>query len=336
MSVLVTGGAGYIGSHVARDLLQRGERVVIVDLQPEPPAALAEYPALRYVCGDIRDGALLDRMFADESIDAVIHFAALKSVAESMQDPGVYFANNVGGSLELLRAMERAGVQSIVFSSSCGVYGEPERLPVDEDCRLQPTNPYGETKLLVERMLAWFDRLAGIRHVSLRYFNAAGASDDARLGEHWHGAVNLVPVVIEAALHRAPAVQVLGSDYPTPDGTAIRDYIHVLDLSDAHLRALDHLRAGGSSEVLNVGTGVGSSVRQVIDTTQAVAERKVPAVMAPRRAGDPAAVWANSERAERVLGWKARRGLPEIIASAWRWHTREIETGQEAAAAGPR
>ena len=336
MSVLVTGGAGYIGSHVTRDLLERGERVVVVDLNPEQPAALTEYPALRYVRGDIGDGAMLDRIFADEGIDAVIHFAALKSVAESMRDPGAYFGNNVGGSLALLRAMERGGVRTIVFSSSCGVYGEPERLPVDEECRLQPANPYGESKLLVERMLAWFDRLAGIRHVSLRYFNAAGASDDGRLGEHWQGAVNLIPVVIEAALHRAPAVEILGSDYPTPDGTAIRDYIHVLDLSDAHLRALDHLRAGGSSEVLNVGTGVGSSVRQVIDTTQAVAEREVPAIVAPRRAGDPAAVWANSSRAEQVLGWKAQRGLPEIIASAWRWHTREVATGQEAATAEPR
>ena len=336
MAVLVTGGAGYIGSHVARDLVRRGERVVILDLRPSAPDALANEAELRYVAGDIRDSRLLDRLFGEERIDSVIHFAALKSVAESMHDPGAYFANNVGGSLELLRAMERARIGHIVFSSSCGVYGEPERLPVDEGCQLRPANPYGETKLLVERMLAWFDRLGGIRHVSLRYFNAAGASDDVRLGEQWAGAVNLIPVVIEAALGRGPAVEILGADYPTADGTAIRDYIHVLDLSDAHLRALDYLRDGGSSEVLNVGTGVGSSVRQVIDTTADVGERRVPAVVAPRREGDPAAVWADSSRAQQVLGWQARRGLPEIIESAWRWHTRAIDTPLEAASAGRR
>lgn len=335
MSVLVTGGAGYIGSHVTRELLHCGERVVVVDLQPAAPAALAREPQLRYECGDIRDGRLLDRLFTDEKVDSVIHLAALKSVAESMTDPGAYFANNVGGSLELVQAMSRAKVGAIVFSSSCGVYGEPERLPVDEGCRLQPANPYGESKLLVERMLTWFDELRSIRSVSLRYFNAAGASDDGRLGERWEGAVNLIPVVIEAALGRGPAVQILGTDYPTPDGTAIRDYIHVLDLADAHLRALDHLRSGRRSEVLNIGSGHGSSVREVIDIAAAIGNREVPTVVAPRRAGDPASVWADSSRAHQVLGWRARRGLPEIMASAWRWHA-GLGAMTEAAVAGER
>ena len=319
----MTGGAGYIGSHVARELLDRGERVVILDLAPASPAPLAGHPALNHVAGDMRDGDLLDRILADNAVDSVIHLAARKSVAESMSDPGMYFDNNVGGSLRLLEAMSRRGVRHLVFSSSCSVYGEPERLPVDEQCRLQPANPYGESKLLVERILAWFDRLAEIRYVSLRYFNAAGTSDDGQLGEQWHGAVNLVPVVIEAALGRGPAVQILGTDYPTPDGTAIRDYIHVLDLADAHLRALDHLRSGGSSDVLNVGTGVGSSVQEVIETTAAITARAVPTLLAERRPGDPPAIWADSSRAERVLGWKARRALPEIIESALRWHQQD-------------
>jgi UDP-glucose 4-epimerase len=325
MPVLVTGGAGYVGSHVARELLKRGERVVIVDVAPSPPPALSSHPGLEYVSGDIRDEDLINRIFAAHRIDSVVHFAALKSVAESMADPGAYFDNNVGGSLTLLQAMSRAGVQLLVFSSSCGVYGEPERLPVDESCLLRPANPYGESKVLVERMLGWFDQLAGIRYVSLRYFNAAGASDDAQLGERWQGAVNLIPVVIEAALGRGPAVRILGTDYPTHDGTAIRDYIHVLDLADAHLRALDHLRGGAPSDVLNIGTGVGASVNEVIAATALIAGHAVPTVVAPRRTGDPAAVWADSSRAQQVLGWKARRALPEIIESAWRWHTRGLE-----------
>jgi UDP-glucose 4-epimerase len=321
--VLVTGGAGYVGSHIARELLERGDQVVILDLAPVAPPALAMQPGMQYVAGDIRDKDLVSGIFATTPIDAVIHLAALKSVAQSMSDPGAYFETNVGGSLALLQAMSRSGVKILVFSSTCGVYGEPERLPVDEECSLQPASPYGESKLLVERMLAWFDRLAGIRYASLRYFNAAGASDDAQLGEQWQGAVNLIPIVIEAALGRGPAVQILGTDYPTRDGTAIRDYIHVLDLADAHLRALDHLREGASSAVLNVGTGVGSSVQEVIDATASIAGRPVPTSVTARRIGDPAAVWADSSRAERVLGWKARRGLPEIIESALRWHSKD-------------
>jgi UDP-glucose-4-epimerase GalE len=223
--------------------------------------------------------------------------------------------------------MVHAGVAHLVFSSSSSVYGEPERVPVDEECRLLPANPYGESKLLIERVLPWFDRLAGTRYLSLRYFNAAGASDDGLLGERWEGAVNLIPVVMEAVLGRGPAVQIFGTDYPSPDGTAIRDYIHVLDLADVHLRALDHLRAGGGSDAINVGTGLGSSVREVIDATQAITGSIVPTVVAPRRPGDPAAVWADCTRSEQLLQWKARRGLPEIIESAWRWHRQGAEVG---------
>ena len=341
MSVLVTGGAGYIGSHVARELLQRREELVILDLAPSPPVPLTKLAGMQYVSGDTRDEALLERVFAANAIESVIHLAGRKAVAESMSDPGSYFDNNVGGSLTLLRAMARSGVNILVFSSSCAVYGEPERLPVDEDCALRPANPYGESKLIVERMLAWFDKLEGVRSMSLRYFNAAGASEDAQLGEQWQGAVNLIPVVIEATLGRGPAVHIYGTDYPTSDGTAVRDYIHVMDLADAHLRALDHLRKGAPSAVLNIGTSLGSSVQEVIDATASVAGRPVPTTVAARRIGDPAAVWADSSRAQRVLGWKARRGLSEIIGSALRWHLRRSENaprgqimGAEQGAAG--
>jgi UDP-glucose 4-epimerase len=324
VSVLVTGGAGYIGSVVARALLARGEELVVLDVAESLPEVLRGLPGLTFVRADLRDGAALQSVLTDHDIDAVIHLAALKSVAASMRDPGLYFDNNVGGSLALLRGMQTSGIGLLVFSSSCAVYGEPKRLPLDEDCPLRPENPYGESKLLVERMLPWFEQRSNIRAVSLRYFNAAGATEDGTLGEDWRHAENLIPVAVEAALGRGNVLQVFGRDYPTPDGTAIRDYVHVLDLAEGHLRALDYLRAGGASATLNLGTGVGSSVLEVISTIEAVLGRPVPSIAAPRRPGDPAAVWADDSLARDVIGWEASRALRSIIETAVRWHTRSV------------
>lgn len=317
--VLVTGGSGYIGSHVVRALAGRC-RVVVIDLRPAPPA-IAD--TAHFVRGDIRDAALLDRVLGEERIGGVIHLAGLKSVSASLADPGGYFDTNVRGSVVLLEAMARAGVHHIIFSSSAAVYGTPDELPVTEAAPTRPENPYGESKLMVERMLPWFERAHGIRHVSLRYFNAAGASPAGDIGEDWSDAVNLVPVVMRAALGAGPPVEVFGTDYPTPDGSAVRDYIHVVDLADAHIAALDHLSAGGQSVALNLGTGAGASVLEVVETVRRIGGVDVPTVLGTRREGDPPAVWAGTDQAARVLGWRASRGLDEIVATAWRWHARE-------------
>jgi UDP-glucose 4-epimerase len=316
--VLVTGGAGYIGSETVRLLMARGHEPVVLDtLERGDRAAVDEAPL---IVGSVANAILVEATLRERAIDAVIHFAALKSVEASFIDPAGYFGTNVGGSFALLGAMGRAGVTRLVYSSSCAVYGSPSDLPVRETSALRPENPYGETKLLVERALRWFDG-AGLRSVSLRYFNAAGASFDGRHGEDWTDAPNLVPVVIKAALGRGPAVRILGSDYPTPDGTAVRDYVHVADLAEAHLLAVEALADGLPSTTLNLGTGQGSSVRAVIDAVGAASGQPVPVVAAARRAGDPAAIWADAELAGTVLGWRARYRLDAIVETAWRWHS---------------
>jgi len=318
MRVLVTGGAGYIGTHVVRALVERGDEVLIYDLRPPAPGGpLDGLPALE---GDIRDGGLMQAALRDHGTEAVVHLAGLKSVSESLRDPSAYFDTNVRGSLTLCRAMIATGVRSLVFSSSCAVYGTPARLPVDEQLPIGPENPYGESKALVERMLRWFDRTGHLRYASLRYFNAAGAAFDGRSGEDWSTAVNLIPVVMKAALGVGGPVRVYGTDYETPDGSAIRDYIHVVDLAGAHLDALRLLTVEDRSEVINVGTGRGSSVLEVIAEVTRVSGRPVPMRTTDRRRGDPVAVWADSERARTILGWQARFGLQEIIETAWTWH----------------
>ncbi len=318
MRVLVTGGAGYIGSETVRLLAARGHLPVVLDtLERGHPAAVG---GAALVVGSIADATLVETTLREHAIEAVIHFAALKSVEASLLDPAGYFETNVGGTFALLEAMGRAGVNRLVYSSSCAVYGTPSDLPVLETSELRPENPYGETKVLVERALPWFDEI-GLRSVRLRYFNAAGAAFDGRHGEDWTDAPNLVPVVIKAALGLGPAVRVLGSDYPTADGTAVRDYVHVADLAEAHLLAVEALARGLPSTTLNLGTGEGSSVRQVIDAVGAVAGRPVPEVAAPRRVGDPAAVWADARLAEATLDWRARHRLPAIVETAWRWHS---------------
>jgi len=320
MRVLVTGGAGYIGSHTAALLARRGDFVVVLDsLEHGYRQAVGDLPL---VVGSTHDGALVRQVVGDHHLEAVIHFAAYKAAGESMVDPGKYFENNVAGSLRLFEAARTAGVRWVVFSSTASVYGTPRSLPVGEDAELRPENPYGESKLLVERMLKWYDTCHGLRSVALRYFNAAGAAENGDNGEDPRHVANLIPLVLRVATGRTPSIKVFGSDYPTPDGTGIRDYIHVLDLADAHARALDRLAAGHPSDVFNVGTGQGASVLEVLTTARRLSGAPIPAELAPRRPGDPAAVYADNRKARAVLGWTPRYGLEEIVATAWRWHHR--------------
>ncbi len=318
MSTLVTGGAGYIGSHTVRQLTAAGEQVVVLDtLELGHRQAVIE---AELVVGDIRDRELVTQLCLDRGVTQVVHFAAYKAVGESMQLPERYWSNNVSGTTDLVEGVLAAGVQRLVFSSSCSVYGTPEHVPVDETAPIRPESVYAESKAMVERLLHWYGVTHGLRSVSLRYFNAAGASADSRIGEDWTHSQNLIPLVMQAVLGVRPAVSVFGDDYPTPDGTGIRDYIHVEDLADAHLKALDYLAAGGTTTALNVGTGVGTSVMEVIATTQRISGRPVPYQLAPRRPGDPVATYADPSLVRTTLGWAATRGMDEIIDSAWRWH----------------
>ncbi|MFM9279175.1 UDP-glucose 4-epimerase GalE [Paenibacillus jiagnxiensis] len=319
MAILVTGGAGYIGSHTVAALLDRGEDVVVVDnLQTGHRGALLGGKLYE---GDLRDKELLAKVFKENEIDAVIHFAANSLVGESMQNPGKYYDNNVFGTLCLLEAMKEAGVSKIVFSSTAATYGEPEKVPIEEGDRTEPTNVYGETKLMMERMMAWFDKVLGIKYVSLRYFNAAGAHESGKIGEDHRPESHLIPLVLQGALKQRPHISVFGEDYETPDGTCIRDYIHVSDLADAHLRAVDYLRKGNNSDIFNLGNGQGFSVKQVIETAKQVTGLDIPVVMEARRAGDPAVLVASSDKARSVLGWTpSRTKLEDIIRGAWNWH----------------
>ncbi|MDQ6420079.1 UDP-glucose 4-epimerase GalE [Paenibacillus sp. LHD-117] len=319
MAVLVTGGAGYIGSHAVAALKERGEDIVVVDnLQQGHKEALL---GGKLYVGDLRDADFLDTVFKENEIDAVIHFAANSLVGESMKQPGKYYHNNVYGTLCLLEKMNEYGVGRIVFSSTAATYGEPENVPIDEYDRTLPTNAYGETKLAMEKMMKWFDIAHGIKYISLRYFNAAGAHDSGLIGEDHRPETHLVPIVLEAALGKRPHISVFGDDYATEDGTCVRDYIHVSDLADAHLLAVDRLRGGADSAVYNLGNGQGFSVKQVIEIAREVTGRDIRAIIEPRRAGDPAVLVASSERARSELGWNpSRSNLENIIGSAWSWH----------------
>ncbi|BFH67528.1 UDP-glucose 4-epimerase GalE [Paenibacillus dendritiformis] len=319
MAVLVTGGAGYIGSHTVAELLDRGEEVVVADSLETGHADAVLGGALHV--GDIRDKAFLEGVFRQHKFDAVIHFAAYSLVGESMSNPAKYYDNNVHGTQVLLEAMQRFGVKRIVFSSTAATYGEPERTPIEESFATNPTNVYGETKLTMERMMRWFDRVHGIRYVSLRYFNAAGAHESGRIGEDHQPETHLVPIVLETALGKRSEIAVFGSDYPTRDGTCIRDYIHVSDLADAHLLAVDYLRNDGASEIFNLGSGNGFSVLEVIRTAERVTGLTIPTAIRERRAGDPAVLIASADKAKAVLGWQPKRdNMEKIIESAWRWH----------------
>ncbi len=320
MSVLVLGGAGYIGSHTVLRLLQSGADVAVIDsLETGHLAAVPQ--AARFYKGDIRDGSFLDSVFKAESIDCVIHFAANSLVGESMTDPVKYFDNNVGGAISLVRAMKKHGADSIVFSSTAAVYGEPSGIPITESDPTIPTNPYGETKLAMEKLFKWSAEAYGIKYASLRYFNAAGADKSGTIGEDHHPETHLIPLILQVPLGKREAISVFGTDYPTRDGTCVRDYIHVADLADAHILAAKYLAEGGESGAFNLGNGVGYTVKEMIATARKITVHPIPATEQPRRAGDPAQLIASSEKAEKILGWKPQKAsLEDIIGSAWNWH----------------
>jgi len=321
VSVLVTGGAGYIGSHACKALSASGFNPVTFDsLEHGRRSAVRWGP---FVHGEVGDTQLLSRTVREYRIEAVIHFAAYAYVGESMHAPERYFRNNVAGTLSLLDAVRANSVEHIVFSSTCATYGLPDSVPIDEAHPQRPVNPYGESKLFLERALHWYGMAHGLRYMALRYFNAAGADSDGEIGECHDPETHLIPSVIEAALGKREVIEIYGTDYPTPDGTAIRDYIHVTDLADAHVRALRYLRANGESSYLNLGTGNGYSVREVVDAVSACAGRPIPVRECARRPGDPPVLVADASRARRVLDWEPRySGLETIVATAWQWHLR--------------
>ncbi|MBI4665217.1 MAG: UDP-glucose 4-epimerase GalE [Nitrospinae bacterium] len=322
-TVLVTGGAGYIGSHCALYLRENGWETVILDnlSTGHKESALGQ----RLVVGDVGDGALLDSVFKTRSISAVMHFAASAYVGESVTDPAKYYRNNVVNGLALLDAMRRNGVSNLVFSSTCAVYGNPERTPLTETHPKAPISPYGFSKLAFERMAEDFSSAYGLKPVFLRYFNAAGADPEGRLGENHDPETHLIPLAIQAALGRRGPVTVFGADYPTPDGTCVRDYVHVMDLADAHLKAMEHLLNGGAPSAFNLGSGTGYSVREVVAMVEKVGGKSVPVIEGPRRAGDPPALVASSARALETLGWKPRYAeLEAIVKTAYEWHKKQV------------
>ena len=318
-NVLVTGGAGYIGSITVQQLRQHGYSVVVLDsLEKGFAVAIGDTPL---ITGNVADHALVTQVLRDHAIDAVVHFAAYKAANESVSNPHKYFENNTAGTLALLGAMHEVGVRQFVFSSTAAVYGTPDYTPVDENHPTRPESPYGESKLLAERMLRWLDHSDELRYVSLRYYNAAGATLDGAYGEAAAKTENLVPAVLKAILGSGPGLKVFGTDYPTPDGTCVRDYVHVLDLAAAHIKALEFLAGGTHSDIFNIGTGTGSSVLDVLRTAERISGRPVPVEYAPRRAGDPIGVWADTRKAAEFLGWQAQYDLEAIIASSWAWHS---------------
>lgn len=319
-TILVAGGAGYIGSHMTVLLVKQGYEVVVVD-NLRTGHWQSVKGAQKFCVGDLRDTAFLHRVFSENRIDGVINFAACSLVGESVVDPLKYYGNNVEGAVSLLSAMKAHGVDKIVFSSTAATYGEPEKQPIEECDRTEPTNPYGATKLAIENMQKWCDRAYGIRYAALRYFNAAGSDTEAGIGEDHEPESHLLPLVMKTALGRQEHIGIFGEDYPTPDGTCVRDYIHVKDLAEAHLLALEYLAQGGSSDVFNLGSGTGYSVREIIDTARRVTGRPIPVKAEPRRSGDPSVLIASNKKAAEVLGWKPSRNLEQIVADAWAWHS---------------
>ena len=319
MTTLVTGGAGYIGSHTVRLLTSQGRDVVVLDSLELGDRS--RIPGVPFVEADIADERAIEKACRKYGVQDVIHFAAYKAVGESMEQPLRYYNNNVAGSIALVHALLANGVERIVFSSSAAVYGNPDHVPVNEDAPLRPESVYAETKVHVERFLTSCNAI-GLRSVSLRYFNAAGASADSSIGENWDMSQNLIPLVMKAILGASGPVRVFGNDYPTPDGTCLRDYIHVEDLAQAHINALDYLATGGKSMACNVGTGQASSVLDVLRMAEEVSGRSVPHEIAPRRPGDPTTVFADPTLVRAVLGWRATHDLREIVSSAWHWHSK--------------
>lgn len=311
--IFVTGGAGYIGSVCAEELLDRGYTVTIFDNLSEGHKKAVD-PRAKLIAGDLQDREAIRKALADTKPDAVMHFAAASLVGESMQDPSKYFRNNNYGTINLLDAMVEAGVKHLVFSSTCATFGPPERLPIDESLPQSPINPYGESKLITEKILSWYDKIHGLRFVSLRYFNAAGASE--KYGEDHRTETHLIPNVLKTALGEKPQLEIFGTDYDTPDGTCIRDYIHVLDLAEAHILALDV----DKSAFYNLGTGGGTSVREVVAACESITGKKIPVTEKPRRPGDPPRLIAASDKIKSELGWEPKlQDINKIIQSAWAW-----------------
>lgn len=328
-TVLVAGGAGYVGSHTCLRLSEAGFQPVVFDNLSNGHAQFAQWGPLEI--GDIRDSARLDEVFAKYRPVAVLHFAALIEVGESVTNPGGFYENNVAGALNLIEAARRSGVNSFVFSSTCATYGAPVRMPMDESHPQAPLNPYGHSKLMVEQILRDLDRYAGFRSVALRYFNAAGADPEGRIGERHHPETHAIPLAIRAAMDSEVSFKIFGEDYETPDGTAVRDYIHVLDLADAHVLALKRLLDGGASDVFNLGTGQGTSVKELLETIHWASGSNFEAALAPRREGDAPFLVADNRKAREALGWTPRYDLKSIVKSAWDWHQAEARRGRQAA-----
>lgn len=319
MKILVVGGAGYIGSHCCKILANRGYEVVAVDNLSTGHKDSVDSRVKLYV-GDIRDFGFIDGVLGKETPDAVIHFAAKSLVGVSMNNPLDYFDNNVNGTLVLLKAMIKNSVKKIVFSSSAAVYGEPKIIPITEDCETNPINPYGETKLQMEKIMKWANKAYDIKYVSLRYFNVAGAYEDGSIGEDHRPETHLIPLILQVPLNKREFISVFGNDYKTPDGTCIRDYIHIEDLIDAHIRAFEYLNDGNDSEIFNLGSEDGYSVLQMIQTAEKELNKSIKQVMSSRRAGDPAILVASSKKAKELLKWNPKHTLAEMILSAYKFH----------------
>lgn len=320
MAILICGGAGYIGSHAVAELVTRGEEVIVVDNLQKGHANAVWEGAKLYV-GDLRSSVFMDKVFTENKIDAVIHFAADSLVGESVTEPLKYYENNVTSAICLLKSMNKFGVKKIVFSSTAATYGEPESVPIVETDKTVPTNPYGETKLAVEKMLKWSEAAYGIKHVVLRYFNVAGAHESGKIGEDHSPETHLIPIILQVALGKREKIAIYGDDYDTKDGTCVRDYIHVMDLVNAHILAVDKLRKTETSGTYNLGNGTGFTVKEVIDASRIITGHPIPAQLSERRAGDPAILIASSEKAMKELGWTPKYNrLEQIIESAWLWH----------------
>ncbi len=322
MTILVTGGAGYIGSHSVLSLQQAGYEVIVLDnLVYGHQDLVEEVLGAKLIVGDTSDRHLLQQVFADHKIDAVMHFAAYAYVGESVTQPAKYYRNNVLGTLTLLEAMLEAGVNKFVFSSTCATYGVPESVPITEDQPQNPINPYGATKLMVERILQDFSSAYSLRSVCLRYFNAAGADPEGRLGEDHNPETHLIPLVLQTALDHRESISIFGTDYDTPDGSCVRDYIHVLDIAQAHILALEYLIKDGKTDVFNLGNGNGFSVKEVIETARKITGKEIKAETSDRRPGDPPALVGSGAKARQILGWQPQYSdLEDIIAHAWQWH----------------
>ena len=321
MAILVAGGAGYIGSHMVKDLVEHGQEVVVADnLSTGHRDAIN--PKAKFYEGDIRDRKFLDKIFDNEDIEAVVHFAAFSIVPESMSKPLKYFDNNTGGMITLLEAMRDHNIKYIVFSSTAATYGVPEHMPIKETDPQNPINPYGLSKLMMEKMMHWADKAYGIKFVALRYFNVAGAAPDGTIGEDHGPETHLVPIILQVAQGKRKELSIFGDDYNTPDGTNVRDYVHVMDLADAHILSIKYLEAGNESNAFNLGSSTGFSNKQMLEAAREVTGEPIPAKIAPRRPGDPDSLVAASDKARNVLGWDPKYDdVHDIIATAWKWHS---------------